>query len=106
MKTVLNLILVFALTMPLVNGVFAQSDIKFPESCCIKGPKYGPDSVEGVKNLSLYRENYKQWRDSKFKGEAINYTIGPWSCLLYTSDAAEDLLCVDLGGSRIIKKKN
>ena len=28
------------------------------------------------------------------------------SCLLYTSDAADDLLCVDLGGRRIIKKKN
>ena len=30
-----------------------------------------------------------------------------WSiCLLYTSDAADDLLCVDLGGRRIINKKN
>src|SRR5659263_781908 len=29
-----------------------------------------------------------------------------WDCLLYTSDAADDLLCVDLGGRRIIKKKN
>ena len=27
------------------------------------------------------------------------------SCLLYTSDAADDLLCVDLGGRRIIKKR-
>ena len=27
-------------------------------------------------------------------------------CLLYTSDAADDLPCVDLGGRRIIKKKN
>ena len=26
-------------------------------------------------------------------------------CLLYTSDAADDLLCVDLGARRIIKKK-
>src|SRR5450756_3251772 len=26
-------------------------------------------------------------------------------CLLYTSDAADDLLCVELGGRRIIKKK-
>eukprot|EP00657_Telonema_sp_P-1_P002651 TRINITY_DN16123_c0_g1_i1.p1 TRINITY_DN16123_c0_g1~~TRINITY_DN16123_c0_g1_i1.p1 ORF type:complete len:142 (-),score=32.37 TRINITY_DN16123_c0_g1_i1:2-427(-) len=26
-------------------------------------------------------------------------------CLLYTSDAADDLLCVDLGGRRIFKKK-
>src|SRR5450756_2712479 len=29
----------------------------------------------------------------------------PQVCLLYTSDAADDLLCVDLGGRRIIKKK-
>ena len=29
----------------------------------------------------------------------------PHTCLLYTSDAADDLLCVDLGGRRIIKKK-
>ena len=28
------------------------------------------------------------------------------TCLLYTSDAADELLCVDLGGRRIIKKKN
>ena len=27
------------------------------------------------------------------------------ACLLYTSDAVDDLLCVALGGSRIIKKK-
>ena len=26
-------------------------------------------------------------------------------CLLYTSDAADDLLCVALGGRRYIKKK-
>ena len=32
--------------------------------------------------------------------------VMPGSCLLYTSDAADDLLCVDLGGRRIIKKKN
>eukprot|EP00825_Cyclidium_porcatum_P051431 TRINITY_DN9458_c0_g1_i3.p1 TRINITY_DN9458_c0_g1~~TRINITY_DN9458_c0_g1_i3.p1 ORF type:complete len:107 (+),score=34.05 TRINITY_DN9458_c0_g1_i3:106-426(+) len=30
---------------------------------------------------------------------------GPTSCLLYTSDAADDMQCVDLGGRRIIKKK-
>ena len=40
--------------------------------------------------------------------DVVNYivsnTVGE-SCLLYTSDAADDLLCVDLGGRRIIKKK-
>ena len=31
---------------------------------------------------------------------------GPYgACLLYTSDAADDLLCVDLGGRRILNKK-
>ena len=36
------------------------------------------------------------------------YSMGGYynnGCLLYTSDAADDLLCVDLGGRRIIKKK-
>ena len=28
-----------------------------------------------------------------------------YSCLLYTSDAADDMQCVDLGGRRIIKKR-
>ena len=28
-----------------------------------------------------------------------------WCCLLYTSDAADDLLCVDIGGRRILQKK-
>src|SRR5680860_1883248 len=37
---------------------------------------------------------------------ASRTTLGsmrPARCLLYTSDAADDLLCVDLGGRRIIK---
>ena len=37
--------------------------------------------------------------------EPFERTEGGDICLLYTSDAADDLLCVDLGGSRIIKKK-
>ena len=36
---------------------------------------------------------------------AANAGLSGASCLLYTSDAADDLLCVDLGGRRIIKKK-
>ena len=31
---------------------------------------------------------------------------GPQGCLLYTSDAADDMQCVDLGGRRIIKKSS
>ena len=35
-------------------------------------------------------------------GSSVITIIG---CLLYTSDAADDTPCVDLGGRRIIKKK-
>ncbi|WP_460379559.1 hypothetical protein, partial [Staphylococcus aureus] len=34
------------------------------------------------------------------------YSTLPTVCLLYTSDAADDLTRVDLGGRRIIKKKS
>ena len=36
---------------------------------------------------------------------ADNTRIGVLSCLLYTSDAADERSSVDLGGRRIIKKK-
>ena len=42
----------------------------------------------------------------KYTGRVLLVTTGACACLLYTSDAADDLLCVDLGGRRIIKKKN
>ena len=37
------------------------------------------------------------------KGSGI--PVKTWSCLLYTSDAADERSSVDLGGRRIIKKK-
>ena len=46
------------------------------------------NNFEGLFNTGAYEENMKNT-----------------TCLLYTSDAADDLLCVDLGGRRIIKKK-
>ena len=40
-------------------------------------------------------------------GHATSWTDGqPHTCLLYTSDAADERSSVDLGGRRIIKKKN
>src|SRR5450756_771362 len=42
--------------------------------------------------------------DFKGVGASIAWSGTEKICLLYTSDAADDLLCVDLGGRRIIKK--
>lgn len=42
--------------------------------------KYGADSVTTVKNLSLYREYYKQWKASKYKDDEIAKSIvEPWN---------------------------
>ena len=54
-----------------------------------------PTSQRAIDNLF---EIVHTQLDERFDVEIID-------CLLYTSDAADDLLCVDLGGRRIIKKK-
>ena len=38
------------------------------------------------------------------KSQKCSKITNPYFCLLYTSDAADDMQCVDLGGRRIIKK--
>src|SRR5450756_617405 len=47
-----------------------------------------------------------RWLSVPISALAVWLLVVRWSfrsCLLYTSDAADDLLCVDLGGRRIIK---
>ena len=51
--------------------------------------------------IDLYQLHWPE-RKSNYFGK-LGYEHD--DCLLYTSDAADDLLCVDLGGRRIIKKK-
>ena len=42
------------------------------------GSRYGKDSATCIMNLSLYREFYKQWKNSHYKNNTINDAIGPW----------------------------
>ena len=53
------------------------------------------------------KEALAEWLGGLTEAEAATYLerLQREACLLYTSDAADDLLCVDLGGRRIIKKK-
>eukprot|EP00831_Metopus_contortus_P033131 TRINITY_DN26619_c0_g1_i1.p3 TRINITY_DN26619_c0_g1~~TRINITY_DN26619_c0_g1_i1.p3 ORF type:complete len:109 (+),score=28.09 TRINITY_DN26619_c0_g1_i1:174-500(+) len=59
-------------------------------------PRANPDLHEDIKNFPTRKSSH-------VVGKApLNEQN---SCLLYTSDAADDTPCVDLGGRRIIKKK-
>ena len=58
---------------------------------------------EGRKGCAARRGDETAAREAAGQ-RAENGRHGSSYCLLYTSDAADDLLCVDLGGRRIIKK--
>ena len=63
------------------------------------------------RQIKNYEEKNDQSILSALKKEKTQATWIPWtyerlSCLLYTSDAADERSSVDLGGRRIIKKKN
>ena len=64
---------------------------------CIRGRIYYNED-------EIFRSDQQQIDNlvKKYADDGITILIG---CLLYTSDAADDLHCVDLGGRRIIKKK-
>ena len=61
------------------------------------------DSEQAVRAGGHYGSGTKPLQ--LFRGGDYGAARGDYICLLYTSDAADDLLCVDLGGRRILKKK-
>ncbi len=74
----------------------------------------GMDAFNAMQEAELIKEFYqKDAKNSFFPNinEIIDndpemlYIVQDYICLLYTSDAADDLLCVVLGGRRLIKKK-
>ena len=60
-----------------------------------------------IKVFADYIDNHKDFDEqASFSIERVGgiKLLRKYSCLLYTSDAADDSLRVDLGGRRIIKK--
>ena len=63
--------LLFILLIGLILG--ADVDIKAQS-------KYGTgqDSIDCITNISLYREFFRQWKDTRYKGETVKDAINPW----------------------------
>src|SRR5680860_39075 len=84
----------FVLSRPLGRDALASCRLQSPCSLHVHRctERHGP-SLCARRWRFLYRPSSTapRWQRSD-----------PCPCLLYTSDAADDLLCVDLGGRRII----
>ena len=89
----------------------AVTKIKPIKSTLSKALDYiqNPDKTDGKMLVSSFGCSYET-ADIEFgftlaqaieKGNNLAHHL---ICLLYTSDAADDMQCVDLGGRRIIKK--
>eukprot|EP00825_Cyclidium_porcatum_P050949 TRINITY_DN9214_c0_g1_i1.p3 TRINITY_DN9214_c0_g1~~TRINITY_DN9214_c0_g1_i1.p3 ORF type:complete len:153 (-),score=6.99 TRINITY_DN9214_c0_g1_i1:1-459(-) len=61
----------------------------------------------GAQGTKHYTNQQSHTQAFQFRRQFFHYSAPPLpcTCLLYTSDAADDMQCVDLGGRRIIKKK-
>ena len=57
-------------------------------------------------NVFPYLKNHRYVATTRVLSQQRDYALYFMSCLLYTSDAADDLLCVDLGGLCLLVSKN
>lgn len=59
------------------------------------GSKYGSDSVTCVMKLSLYREFYKQWKQSNYKNTTINDALKSWRWVYHHCPRSSENVYVD-----------
>ena len=65
------------------------------------GSRYGKDSATCIMNLSLYREFYKQWKDSHYKNKTINDAISPWYWTFRNCPRSTENIYID--GAKMLK---
>ncbi|HOW24108.1 MAG TPA: hypothetical protein PK711_00435 [Bacteroidales bacterium] len=72
MKTTRLFLLPLIVSLLLVMGTGTIANAQ------VKGPKYGQDSVKCVMEISLYREFFKQWKNSDYTNIAVVDAVRHW----------------------------
>ncbi len=84
------------LTIAILTGIFSFAStpdfILLPQD---DGSKYGADSATCVMKLSLYREFYKQWKQSNEKSTAINDALKSWRWVFANCPRATENIYID-----------
>ncbi len=64
--------------------VISSNSLNFNSTTPDRVSKYGEDSVSCVRNLSLYREFYKQWKSTKYKDDVVaGQTLTSWRACFF-----------------------
>ena len=62
----------------------SSNSLNFNSTTPDRVSKYGEDSVSCVRNLSLYREFYKQWKSTKYKDDVVaGQTLTSWRACFF-----------------------
>lgn len=86
------LIIVLSMITGLMSFASGPDGLPLPQD---DGSKYGKDSVTCVMNLSLYREFYKQWKQSKYKNSSIDDALKSWRWVFANCPRATENIYVD-----------
>jgi hypothetical protein len=98
-KTILLILICISMALT-IESVFAKDgNNNQPSGQKQDDKKYGKDSTACVKNVSLYREFFKQWKASNFQNENFKDAIVPWRWVFVNCPRATENTYVD--GTRI-----
>ncbi len=94
-------IFIFLLGLGLSLSVMAGTPVENNWVPQDNGTRYGKDSLKCLINLSLYSEFYKQWKQSHYKGEALQDAVGPWHWTFKNCPRATENIYID--GARMMQ---
>ncbi|MBC8321674.1 MAG: hypothetical protein H8E34_13225 [Bacteroidetes bacterium] len=86
------LIMALSIVIGLMSFASLPDEVIKPQD---NGSKYGKDSATCVMNISLYREFYKQWKQSGYKNSSLNDALKSWRWVFNNCPRSTENIYVD-----------